>query len=213
MSRAWWFVCVYVVCLTLINPVSAQNEFQLEEAKIADIHGAIKTSQITCTELVQAYIDRAQAYNGVCTRLVTKDGAPIPAAMGAVRAGSPLVFPTETVPVSRLFPDFDQYIGPPFDFGRMEPTASDPSVRQQYGMRVSIPNAGQLNALETLNIRGERSVTCKGAFDAHPSTGPLPAEAPSVCEKFRQLPDALEQAAELDARYGNTPPLDAFPMF
>ena len=35
-------------------------------------------------------------------------------------------------------------------------------------MRVGIPNAGQLNALETLNIRGERSVTCKGAFDAHP---------------------------------------------
>ncbi len=213
MSRAWWLVRVYAVCLTFINLVSAQNEFQLEEAKIADIHGAIKTSQITCTELVQAYFDRAQAYNGVCTQLVTKDGAPIPAALGAVRAGSPLVFPTETVPVSRIFPDFDQYEGPPFDFGRMEATASDESVRQQYGMRVSIPDAGQLNALETINIRGERSVTCKGAYDAHPSTGPLPAEAPSVCEKFRQLPDALEQAAELDARYGNNPPLDALPMY
>ena len=38
-------------------------------------------------------------------------------------------------------------------------------------MRVGIPNAGQLNALETLNIRGERSVTCKGAFDAHAVVG------------------------------------------
>ena len=47
----------------------------------------------------------------------------------------------------------------------MEPTLSDPGVQQQWGMRVGIPNAGQLNALETLNIRGERSVTCKGDFD------------------------------------------------
>ena len=70
------------------------------------------------------------------------------------------------------------------------------------GMRVGIPNAGQLNALETLNIRGERSVTCKGAFDAHPSTGPLPAGAPAACEAFRKQPDALERAAELDAQYG-----------
>ena len=70
------------------------------------------------------------------------------------------------------------------------------------GMRVGMPNAGQINALETLNIRGERSVTCKGAFDAHPSTGPLPAGAPPTCEAFRQQPDALERAAELDAQYG-----------
>ena len=81
------------------------------------------------------------------------------------------------------------------------------------GMRVGIPNAGQLNALETLNIRGERSVTCKGAFDAHPSTGPLPAGAPAACEAFRQQPDALERAAELDAQYGATPDLAAMPMY
>ena len=72
----------------------------------------------------------------------------------------------------------------------MEPTLSDPSVQQQWGMRVGIPNAGQLNALETLNIRGERSVTCKGDFDRAPSAGPLPAGAPKECEAFRQLPDA-----------------------
>jgi hypothetical protein len=61
---------------------------------------------------------------------------------------------------------------------------------------------GQINALETLNIRGERSVTCKGKFDLHPSKGPLPKGRASVCEKFRQQPDALERAAELDAQYG-----------
>ena len=48
-----------------------------------------------------------------------------------------------------------------------------------------------MNALETLNIRGERSVTCKGAFDAPPGT-PLPAGAPAACEEFRKQPDALE---------------------
>jgi Asp-tRNA(Asn)/Glu-tRNA(Gln) amidotransferase A subunit family amidase len=81
------------------------------------------------------------------------------------------------------------------------------------GMRVGMPNAGQLNALETLNIRGERSVTCKGKFDAHPSTGPLPAGAPVACESFRRQPDALEQAALLDAQYGANPDLDALPMY
>ena len=95
----------------------------------------------------------------------------------------------------------------------MEPTVSDPSVVQQMGMRVGMPNAGQLNALETLNIRGERSVTCKGAFDAHPSTGPLPAGAPAACEEFRKQPDALERAAELDAKYGANPDLAALPMY
>src|ERR671924_499180 len=67
--------------------------FHLEEATIADIHRAIQQAQITCRGLVQAYLDRAKAYNGVSDRLVTRDGAPIPAARGTVRAGSPLKFP------------------------------------------------------------------------------------------------------------------------
>jgi hypothetical protein len=95
----------------------------------------------------------------------------------------------------------------------MEPAASDPSVQQQYGMITGIPNAGQLNALATLNIRGERSVTCRGEFDRHPSEGPRPPGAPPICEHFRQLPDALERAAELDAAYGPNPDLDKMPMY
>jgi Asp-tRNA(Asn)/Glu-tRNA(Gln) amidotransferase A subunit family amidase len=159
------------------------------------------------------YIARAQAYNGVCTALVTEDGADIPAVEGYVRAGAPIAFPTHTVAASTLFPDLDQYEGLPLDYGRMEPTVSNPAVYAQMGMRVGIPNAGQLNAIETLNIRGERSVTCAGAFDAHPSTGPLPPEAPEVCEEFRQQPDALERAAALDALYGSNPPLDTMPLY
>lgn len=107
----------------------------------------------------------------------------------------------------------EQYRGLPLDYGRMERTLSDPAVMAQRGMRVGIPKAGQLNALETLNIRGERSVTCKGAFDAHPSTGPLPAGAPVQCEAFRRQPDALERAAELDAQFGARPDLTALPMY
>src|SRR6185295_6265787 len=129
------------------------------------------------------------------------------------RAGASLVFPTETVKASTLFPELDRYAGPPLEFGRMEPTASDPGVEQQYGMIVGRPDAGQLNALATLNIRGERSVTCRGDYDRHPAEGPLPRGAPPVCEMFRQQPDALEQAAALDATYGRTPDLAKMPMY
>src|SRR6185312_9932450 len=142
-----------------------------------------------------------------------EDGAPVSLALGAVRAGAPLRFPIETVKASTLLPDLDKYKGKPLEYGRMEATASDPSVQQQYGMIVGIPNAGQVNALATLNIRGERSVTCRGDYDLHPSKGPLPKEAPPVCEFFRHLPDALEQAAALDGKYGGNPDLEAMPMY
>jgi Asp-tRNA(Asn)/Glu-tRNA(Gln) amidotransferase A subunit family amidase len=121
--------------------------------------------------------------------------------------------PTATVKASSLLPDLDKYQGPPLEYGRMESTASDPGVVQQFGTIVGIPNAGQVNALATLNIRGERSVTCRGDFDRHPSLGPLPAGAPPVCEHFRHLPDALERAAELDAAFGRNPDLDKMPMY
>jgi Asp-tRNA(Asn)/Glu-tRNA(Gln) amidotransferase A subunit family amidase len=77
--------------------------FQIEEASIAGIQSAIKSGQTTCKAVVQAYIDRAKAYNGTCTALVTADGKPIPAAPGVVRAGSPITFPTSTVPLSVRF--------------------------------------------------------------------------------------------------------------
>ena len=105
---------------------SQRFRFHLQEATIDDVHQAIREGQITCRGLVQLYINRAKAYNGVADELVTRDGAPIPPAPGVVRLGSPLKFPTATVAISSLLPDFDQYAGPPIEFGRMEPTASDP---------------------------------------------------------------------------------------
>jgi amidase len=190
-----------------------KKPFCLEEATIDEMHAAIRSGEITCVQIVQHYIDRARAFNGVSTALVTEDGAPVPQATGAVRAGAPLRFPTETVKAATIFPDLDKYKGKPLEYGRMETTASDPSVQQQYGMIVGIPNAGQVNALATLNIRGERSVTCRGDFDRHPSKGPLPPGAPPVCEVFRHYPDALERAAELDAAYGRNPDLEKMPMY
>jgi len=193
--------------------VSAHAAFQIEESTIASVHKAIQAGEVTCKGVVQAYLDRVKAYNGTCTALVTKDGKSIPAAKGVQRAGAPLKFPTKTIAAATYLPDLDQYQGPPLEFGRMEATLSDPSVKQQFGMRVGIPNAGQLNALETLNIRGERSVTCKAKCDAHPSSGALPATCPQACDAFRAQPDALERAAELDAQYGRTPDLEAMPMY
>jgi amidase len=187
--------------------------FRLEEATIQDLHEAIRAGRTTCVAIVRHYIERARAFNGVASALLTEDGAPIPPAAGAIRAGAPLRFPTQTVKASTLLPDLERYAGPPLEYGRMEVTASDPDVHQQFGMIVGIANAGQVNSLATLNIRGERSVTCKGEFDRHPSLGSLPPGAPPVCEFFRHLPDALERAAELDAIYGRNPDLDAMPMY
>lgn len=202
----------FVLLSAALLAVSARAEFQLQEATIDDLHNAIRAGEITCKQVVEGYIARAKAYNGTCTKLVTADGAKVPKVLGAVRAGAPVKYPTDTVAISKILPDFDKYTGPTPDFGHMETTASDPTVYQQHGMLVGIPNAGQVNALEVLNIRGERSVTCKGKFDAPPGK-PLPAGAPAECEEFRKQPDALEYAAMLDAKYGRNPDLKAMPMY
>jgi amidase len=183
-------------------PGRSVRTFHVEEATIADVHRAIQQGETTCKAIVQSYIERARAYDGACVQLVTRDGASVPAVTGAVRGGTPGSFPTSTAAIGSVLPNFDEYVGPPIEFGRMEATSSDPTVHQQYGMVTGIPNAGQVNALSTLNIRGERSVYCKAECDAAPSSGPLPASCPKACDAFRKQPDALERAAALDAQYG-----------
>ena len=66
-----------------------EKPFRLEETTIEELHAAIKSGQTTCVAIVQHYIDRVRAYNGVASALVTPDGAPIPEATGAVRAQAP----------------------------------------------------------------------------------------------------------------------------
>ena len=89
--------------------------FRVEEASITDIQNAIRAGQTTCKQVVQAYLDRVKAYNGVCTALLTKDGAPIPPSTGMVRAGAPIKYPTKTVAASTVFPNLDQYKGLPLE--------------------------------------------------------------------------------------------------
>src|SRR5262245_10384359 len=187
--------------------------FRVEEATIADLHRAIQSGDTTCKAVIESYVARARAYNGACVQLVTRDGASMPPAKGPMRAGTPVAFPTSTAAVSSVLPNFSEYTGLPLDLGRMEPSASDPAVQLQYGMVTGMPNAGQVNALSTINIRGERSVTCKAQCDLAPSLGPLPASCPASCDSFRRQPDALERAAELDAQYGRHPDLKAMPLY
>ena len=212
----WFRIGASVAGLTLCSQLAAAagpGGFQVVESTIDELHAAIKDGRTTCRDVVQAYVDRARAYNGACTALVTKDGAPIPAMKGLIRAGAAVKFPTQTRAASSFLPGLDRYAGPPLDFGRMEATVSDPGVQQQFGMVVGIADARQVNALETINLRGERSVSCKASCDAPPSAGKLPASCPAACEAFRQQPDALERAAELDAQYGRNPDLAKLPMY
>src|SRR5687767_12548250 len=104
------FVALALAGLVAAIPggATAAGKFRLEEATIDGIHTAIKSGEITCKGLVQAYIDRAKAYNGMCTRLVTADGAPIPAAKGAIRTGLPLKFPTKTTAASTFLPNLNE---------------------------------------------------------------------------------------------------------
>lgn len=197
------FVAAFCTCVTQGAESNAAKPFSLNETTIEDIHRGIRAGEVTCKQVVRAYVARAQAYNGVCTKLVTANGAKAPKALGTTRAGAPLKFPTDTVSITTLVPDFDKYKGLPPDFGRMESTMSNPAVQQQYGMVVGIANAKQVNALETLNLRGERSVSCKKECDA--ATGALPSHCPAACDSFRRYPDALERAAGLDKQFGTKP--------
>src|ERR1700730_5207412 len=96
---------------------ASDTPFCLEEATIGQLHRAICAGQTNCVAVVQHYIERARAYNGVASVLVTEDGAAIPEAMGAVRALTPLRFPTATVSASSILPDLGKYRGKPIEFG------------------------------------------------------------------------------------------------
>ena len=102
--RALWAGMAVTAVLLAPRPAASQSTFKIEEASIAGIQQAIKAGQTTCRQVVEAYIERARAYNGTCTALVTADGKPIAPAKGVVRAGAPITFPTQTVAVSTIFP-------------------------------------------------------------------------------------------------------------
>ena len=98
-----------VVFATAFCALEARAQFQLQEATIDSLHRAIQSGETTCKGVIEAYVARAKAYNGVCSMPVTADGAKVSQVPGAVRAGSPLKFPTETVALTKVVPDFDKY--------------------------------------------------------------------------------------------------------
>jgi amidase len=171
---------------------AAPWKFRLEEARIEDIHRAIRSRQITCAGLVQAYINRIRAYDGPCVAAVNPNDASDP---------------------QNHFPDIGKYTGTPLQPGVMQATISDPAKQQIYGTIRGVKNAGQLRSLSTVNIRGERCATCKGSCDLHPSKGLLPSACNPACEVFRAQPDALERARELDRQFGANPNLTALPLY
>jgi amidase len=63
-----WIVLLVVLMLGLARPGWAQStgKFKVEEATIAQIHQAIRTKEITATDLVNKYLARIKAYNGTC---------------------------------------------------------------------------------------------------------------------------------------------------
>lgn len=133
-----------------LNPQSSMTKvapprlFRLEEATINDVHRAFLAKQLTAVALVEMYLKRIEAYNGICVR-------------GSV----------------------------------------DPVTGLQLGEITAIENAGQINSLITLNIRGKRS-------KAH------------LIDYDRSMPDALEVAHSLDAHLARTGrligPLHGIPM-
>src|SRR5215470_17290905 len=104
--------------------------FRVEETTIEELHAAIRSGATTVRAVVGQYLARVRRYNGIASKLVTADGAPVLEVTGSVRAGAPLRFPTATVKAADILPDLERYKGPPLEFGRMEPTASDPTAQQ-----------------------------------------------------------------------------------
>ncbi len=72
-----------------LAPGAPDEPFRVDEATIGELHAAIKSGRTTCVAVVQQYIDRVRAYNGVASLLVTGDGASIPEVNGAVPATAP----------------------------------------------------------------------------------------------------------------------------
>src|ERR1700741_4949821 len=114
------FAAIVVLCA--INTASAQEPFRfhLMEATIPDVHRAIREGQVTCRGLVEAYLNRARAYNGSCNTLVTEENV--------TRFLPNYAEYKAAVEATLSRPDSDPAKTPPIEFGRMEPTASDPSV-------------------------------------------------------------------------------------
>lgn len=120
-------------------PRAARGEFHLVEARIEDIHAAIRARELTTTELVKLYLARIKAYNGTC-----------------VEEPEGILGPIKT-----------------------------------------IKDAGQINALQTLNLRP--ATRAEWGFDERKARSMT-----DIADEDPSIPDALEIAADLDAKFAAT---------
>ena len=129
--------------LTLLSQESAvgasTTTFHIEEATIADVQTAIKANKVTATQVVETYLKRIKAYNGVCVNQPEGVLGPI----------------------------------------------------------TTIPNAGQINALSTLNLRP--STRKQWGFDDRKARSMTDS-----ADNNLDMPDALEAAAAEDQYFAKT---------
>jgi len=141
-------------------PPKKTGRFQLVEATIDDIHGALMRREITCDGLIRMYFRRIKAYSGHCVQY-DKNG-------------------------DGVSPDYDFFM---------------PSGKGVYlGVVNPIPNAGQVNAYQSLNLR-PASYSALGFAPPH---DPGPRSETDLVDDDPSLPDALETAAGLDLELRRT---------
>lgn len=63
LDKKWLTFALLLASLGYGSGACAQGGFRLQEARIDDIHAAMKAGQLTCRRLVQAYLDRIEAYD------------------------------------------------------------------------------------------------------------------------------------------------------
>ncbi|SVE40320.1 uncharacterized protein METZ01_LOCUS493174, partial [marine metagenome] len=51
------------ISVALLTALACAPEFKVDEATIAEIHAAMEAGQLTAEQLVQAYVDRIEAYD------------------------------------------------------------------------------------------------------------------------------------------------------
>ena len=58
---------VVLSAIALLAHSASAEDFHLQEASIDSIQSAIRSGATTCEKVVEGYIARAKAYNGMCT--------------------------------------------------------------------------------------------------------------------------------------------------
>ena len=200
-----------LLCPALAFAQSFQVEEATIEAHIAPSSGARRRAARSSRPTSSARGPTTAS----CTQLVTRDGAPVAAGAGAVRAGRAAVVSDATRwPSTRCCRTSRSTRALPIELrphgsarSRIRTcsssTAWSSASRRRPGQRAQHAQSSR-RALGDVQSRVRRAPVvrrrCRRA-------------APPACEEFRQQPDALERAAELDAQYGSNPDLEAMPMY